>query len=332
VTGEMLSRVGAVAIGKNEGERLQICLRSLEHRVERIVYVDSGSTDGSVEYARSVGAEVVELDQSIPFTAARSRNAGVARLREVAPEVRLVQLIDGDCELVDGWLQAAARFLNENPTYAAAAGHLRERFPERSVYNYLCDVEWATPVGDADACGGIAMMRVDAFTEVDGFRPDLIAGEEPELCFRLRERGWKIRRLDAEMARHDVAMTRFSQWWKRMRRGGHAYAEAAYLHGDSPDAMGVAESRRIVAWGLVLPSIAVAGIPFTGGLSIGLLLAYPLNVARIARRLRAEGQSRPWTLAFFLMLGKLPEALGWLRFQWGRLTGDRSAIIEHKGS
>ena len=332
MTRELPPSVGAVAIGKNEGERLRVCLLSLAHRVDHIVYVDSGSTDGSVEFAKSLGAHVVQLDDSIPFTAARSRNAGVARLREVAPEVQLFQLIDGDCELIDGWLDHAARFLQENREYAAAAGQLRERFPDASVYNYLCDVEWATPVGDADACGGIVMMRAAAFQSVDGFRPDLIAGEEPELCFRLRERGWKIRRLDIDMARHDVAMTRFSQWWRRARRAGHAYAEAAHMHGNTEERMGVNESRRIVAWGLVLPALALGGAPQTGGWTLLLLLAYPLNVVRIARRLRSEGQSRPWTLAFFLMLSKVPEALGWLRFQWGRLTGDRSEIIEHKGT
>ena len=79
------SSVGAVAIGKNEGERLRICLQSLAKQVSRLVYVDSGSSDGSVELARSVEAVVVELDPRIPFTAARARNAGVERLTEIAP-------------------------------------------------------------------------------------------------------------------------------------------------------------------------------------------------------------------------------------------------------
>jgi GT2 family glycosyltransferase len=244
--------------------------------------------------------------------------------------VKYAQLIDGDCELVDGWIEDAVGFLEESPEYAAVAGRLRERFPDASVYNYLCDVEWNTPVGDADACGGIAMMRVQAFEAVGGFMPGLIAGEEPELCVRLRQDGWKIRRLDADMALHDVAMSRFSQWWKRTLRAGHAYAEGAYLHGAPPERMGVRELRRIVAWGLLLPALALAAAPVTGGLSLLLLLAYPLNVIRIARRLRGEGQSRPWTLAFFLMLAKLPEAMGWLRFQRARLTGKRSKLIEYK--
>jgi hypothetical protein len=284
-----------------------------------------------VEFARSLGAHVVELDSSTPFTAARGRNAGIQRLREIAPEVEYAQLIDGDCELVHGWIPNAAGFLDANPEYAAAAGRLNERFPDASIYNYLCNVEWDTPIGDADVCGGIAMMRVRAFESVGGFKPDLIAGEEPELCVRLRQDGWKIRRLDADMALHDVAMTRLSQWWKRTTRSGHSYAEVSDLHGAPPERMWVEESRRVVAWGLVLPTLAVVGAPITSGASLLLLLAYPFNVVRIAQRLRREGQTRPWTLAFFLMLAKLPEAAGWLRYQWGKLTGKRSAIIEHKG-
>ena len=50
---------------------------------------------------------------------------------------------------------------------------------------------------------------------VGGFNPAVIAGEEPELCVRLRQAGWKIHRLDAEMTLHDAAMTSWRQWWKR---------------------------------------------------------------------------------------------------------------------
>lgn len=72
---------GVVVIGRNEGERLRQCLRSLLPTVVA-VYVDSGSTDGSAKWARDNGAEVVDLDASVPFTAARVRNAGFQRLPE----------------------------------------------------------------------------------------------------------------------------------------------------------------------------------------------------------------------------------------------------------
>ena len=327
-----MSRLGIVAIGRNEGDRFRRCLDSLLGKADPIVYVDSGSTDGSIEYARKHGVEVVELDTSIPFTAARARNAGFARVKELAPDVALVMFVDGDCEVDSEWLPTAGRFLDAHGDYAVVCGRRRERYPDASVYNYLCDFEWDTPIGDAKSCGGDAMMRADAFESAGMFNPSLIAGEEPELCVRLRGAGWKIRRIDHEMTLHDANLSRFSQWWTRTRRGGHAYAEGAALHGAPPERHWVKESRRAMMWGVILPVVAIAGAPCTRGLSLALLLLYPLNLVRIARRLRKEGEPRPWTVATFLMLGKLPEGLGWLRYQLGRLTGRTSRLIEYKAA
>lgn len=181
-------KVGLVAIGRNEGERLKRCLRSAKPQVEALVYVDSGSTDDSVAFARSLGVHVVELDTSVPFTAGRARNEGAKRLREAMPDVQFVQFVDGDCELDSAWIGRALAELAARPRAAIVCGRRRERFPEASVYNRLCDIEWATPIGQAAACGGDFMVRLGAFEQMNGFSPDLIAGEEPDLCFRLRDR------------------------------------------------------------------------------------------------------------------------------------------------
>lgn len=205
------SSVGAVAIGKNEGERLRICLHSLAEQVAHVVYVDSGSSDGSVELARSMGAEVVELDPAIPFTAARARNAGVDRLTRVARELKYAQLIDGDCELLEGWIENAVGFLEAKREYDAAAGRLRERFPDASVYNYLCDVEWNTPLGDAAACGGIVMMRVQAFESVGRFMPEIAPRSSNTNAFKATTRmrkpipaPWHWRQMGAKDPRDNV--------------------------------------------------------------------------------------------------------------------------------
>ena len=195
----MNSSVGIVAIGRNEGARLEACLESVVGRVGAVVYVDSGSSDGSVEMARGRGVEVVELDMSKPFTAARARNAGLARLKEVAPDVEFVHFLDGDCVVVDGWLDAAVEALRADAELAVVCGWRREREPDASVYNLICDIEWQAPAGITDACGGDAMMRMDRFESVGGFDESLIAGEEPELCVRLRARGWKILRVPMTM-------------------------------------------------------------------------------------------------------------------------------------
>jgi len=146
-----------------------------------------------------MGADVVALDMDLPFTAARARNAGVDALMAMPTPPDFVQFIDGDCELQPGWIETALAFLQKNPEAAVACGRRRERFPEASVYNRLIDLEWDTPVGQASACGGDALMRADAVQQAGGFNPNLIAGEEPELCVRLRAAGWQIWRLDAEM-------------------------------------------------------------------------------------------------------------------------------------
>lgn len=316
----------AVVIGRNEGERLIACLASLRGQASRIVYVDSGSTDGSVTAARAAGAEVVALDLSRPFTAARARNAGLDALAAGAiPD--LVQFIDGDCEIRPDWIPAARAFLAANPRAGVACGRRRERHPELSVYNRLCDAEWDTPVGPARACGGDAMMRRTALDAVGGFAPDLIAGEEPELCVRLRAAGWEIWRLDEEMTLHDAAMSRFGQWWRRVRRAGHAFAEGAHRHGAAPERHFVAETRRALLWGAALPAATLAGA-LANPWALVLLIAWPAQIVRLARR--GGGGRDAWERAIFLTIGKIPEALGALEFHWRRLRRRPSGLIEYK--
>lgn len=321
--------IGVVVIGRNEGQRLERCLASLVGAADLVVYVDSGSTDGSVRMARGLGVEVLELDMARPFTAARARNEGFAVARRLLPAMRYVQFVDGDCEVAAGWLSRARAFLDAQPQVAVACGRRRERFPQRSVYNLLCDLEWDTPVGEAKACGGDALMRVDAFVAMAGYRPDLIAGEEPELCVRLRGAGWKVWRLDAEMTLHDAAMTRFSQWWRRSLRTGYAFAEGAALHGAAPERHWLRESRRAWLWGLGVPLAAVLAAALSGGWGALLLLLYPLQVLRLARR-GGNAPRENLQRAFFLVLGKFPEMLGQVKFLLNRLGAGRAALIEYK--
>lgn len=322
-------QVGIVVIGRNEGERLKRCLRAVLPSGVTVVYVDSGSTDDSIASARSLGANVLTLDMQTPFTAARARNAGFNQLSALCPALAYVQFVDGDCELASGWLEKAASFLQRNTTTAVVSGRLRERYPEQSVYNQLCDIEWDTPLGDTKACGGIAMMRVTAFEEVNGFRADLIAGEEPELCVRLRAAGWRIWRLADEMALHDAAMTRFSQWWRRSVRAGYAYAEGAHLHGAPPERHWVRESRSAWLWGLGIPLGSASATALAGPWALSLLLIYPLQIIRLATRGQRKSKAN-WARAYFLVLGKFPEALGQIQYWRNHMTSKTGLIIEYK--
>lgn len=322
-----LHEVAVVAIGRNEGERLRRCLDALPDQVRGVVYVDSGSTDGSVEEARRRGFEVVELDMSIPFTAARARNAGLRRLHERWPDLRFVQFIDADCTLVPGWLDVALLEIDAHPDLAVVCGRRREVRPDRSIYNRLCDIEWDAPPGEVRSCGGDALARVAALGEVGGFDDGVIAGEEPELCARLRASGWRIRRIAREMTLHDAAMTHFGQWWRRSVRSGHGFAEVSARH---PDVF-QREMRSAVAWTLLLPTTFLSA-PLLGHLALALLLMYPLQWARIALRRRAGGDDlrHAGMYATLCIVGKFPECLGAVRYWWNRARGRESRLIEYK--
>jgi GT2 family glycosyltransferase len=325
--------VGIVVIGRNEGERLRQCLGSLVGCGLPVVYVDSGSIDGSAELARARGVEVVELDHAAPFTAARARNAGLDRLVTITPGVRYVQFVDGDCKVVQGWLDRSLRELEAWPELAIACGRLRELYPERSVFNRVAGLDLdELPVGEVDICGGIAMARIAALSQVGGFDATMIAGEEPDLCIRLRQRGWKIVRLEAEMALHDSSMFRFSQWWRRETRTGFAFAAGAARYGRSPQRHWVRQARSNWFWGLLLP-LATLGLAWpTRGLSLLLLVCYLVSAARIAR----YGRRRGWLptearlYAARCVIGKFPMVLGQSRFVVARLLGQRTALIEYK--
>ena len=312
--------LAAVVIGRNEGARLVACLDALRGQVGEVVYVDSGSTDGSVAAAEARGARVVALDMTRPFTAARARNAGIAALSEA---VTRVQVLDGDCVLQDGWLAEAEAFLAAHPEVAVVCGRRREVAPEASVYNRLIDAEWDTPVGEALACGGDALIRRAALAEVGGYREDLIAGEEPEMCVRLRQKGWKIWRLDAEMTRHDAQILRLGQWWQRTKRAGFAFAQGADIHGAPPERHWVRETRRALVWGVALPVAIILAVLVFGPGGALLALVYPAQVARLALR-----GGLAW--AVLTVLGRFAEAQGALAFLWRKRRGGAAELIEYK--
>jgi serine acetyltransferase/glycosyltransferase involved in cell wall biosynthesis len=336
-----LSDIGVIAIGRNEGERLGRCLESVMGNGLGVVYVDSSSTDGSVALAQSLGAEVVELDMSLPFSAARARNAGFERFISSNPTARYVQFVDGDCEIVAGWIDRARAELDARTEVAVVCGRRRERSPEASVYNRLADLEWDTPVGEAQTCGGDAMMRVDAFSAAGGFDPSVAAGEEPELCQRLRRSGWKVLRIDAEMTLHDSAMLRLSQWWKRSVRSGYGAADVYGRFGDGGLFAGQVRSARTWAIGWPL-AVVLAGIIvwFAAGVKWGALAAAALALALPAQMLRIAWRSRHRTrslggaiaLGVLTMLGKWAGLLGEIRYHRDRRLGRNTRLIDYKSA
>lgn len=329
-----MTSVGIVTIGRNEGDRLVRCLSALRDRLPPatpIVYVDSGSTDNSIAEAENRNVEVLSLDLAIPFTAARSRNTGWQHLVAQHPDLEFVQFLDGDCELSGDWLDHALAKFTEDENIAVVCGRRRERFPDATPYNRLADMEWNTPVGEAEACGGDSLIRVKALQAVNGYNPRLICGEEPEMCIRMRAQGWRVWRIGIDMTFHDADMTRWRQYWKRSVRGGWAVAEGAAMYGKTTGYM-QKQSFSGWLWGLAVPLVILGLLWPTQGLSLLLLLGYPYLMWRVYQYRQGYGD-RPEharLYAYYTVLSKLPQMVGQAQYWLGRWQGKQATLIEYK--
>lgn len=307
--------IGFVVIGRNEGDRLRECLHSILRESDRIIYADSCSDDDSVELARTLGAVVVELDPGTPTTAARGRNEGFQTLMSVWPDCRYVQFIDGDCVLAKDWLSSARDFMDRSPKAALCCGRRYERHPDASFYNWLMDQEWDTPVGMAKACGGDAFARTDAIAQVGGYRADLSAGEEPEMCLRLRAEGWQIWRIGLPMSEHDARLSRFGQWWMRSIRSGFGYAQLNRATAPQAERLYGRNLRSAIMWAGLFPAMALIATAITRSATPFILLVsiYGFQIARMAG-MHGLASRKSWQRATLSLVSKFAELIGALRF------------------
>lgn len=331
-----LPSISVVVIGRNEGQRLARCLESIELVrdvvVKEVIYVDSDSTDGSPELARGYGAIVIVARPQRP-TAAIGRNAGWRRATS-----ELILFLDGDTVLHPDFPSAACDALVRNPSVAAAWGHRRELHPEASLYHRVLDLDWVYSPGLTEFCGGDVLMRQKALVDAGGFDEGLIAGEEPELCRRMRSLGYSILHIDHPMTGHDLEITRWSQYWKRATRAGHAYAEVSERFRDTDQPFWERDRRRNLMrggfWGLSLVAVSVASF-WAGPLPITLWIALLLLLSlRSAWRARWKGSS-PWSLAlygFHSHLQQVPILVGQLQYGMSKRRGHRQKLIEYKES
>jgi GT2 family glycosyltransferase len=336
------SKLSVVVIGRNEGARLERCLESalamrrgtwgVEQFDIELIYVDSGSSDGSVALAERLGAKAIALTPLRP-TAALGRNAG---WRTATGE--MVLFLDGDT-VVDRDFAAEATREFDDAAVACVWGHRREMFPRQSVYNRVVDLDWMYMPGPAAFCGGDALFRRSTLIEAGGYDESLIAGEEPEMCRRMIAAGHRIQHVDRAMTQHDLAMKSFGQYWARAARAGHAYAEVSARFAQSGDPFWNAEARRNRVQVLVLGALVVAGIAaslwmrstWPAAAAIAMLGALVLRTAWKARWKSANA----WTLLLYgahSHLQQLPIFVGQMRYAWNSRRGRRLGIMEYKQS
>jgi len=320
-------KVGVVIIGRNEGDRLILCLESVLKQQVPCVYVDSQSSDNSVVEAGQRDVTTIVLDKSSPINASRARNTGFDVLVKENPGLEYVHFIDADCELDEGWLTEALTTLEKNPQIVIVSGRLREKHRTESVYMRLCDMDWYVNPGEVARCGGIFTIRRTVFEELSGFDTSLIAGADPEFCYRIHNKGKKILSLAAEMGTHDSAMRHFSQWWNRCVKVGFGYANGAKWGGWKK------QYRSSIIWGAILPFIIILSVFFVSPYFIALLGMYALQVAKIYMSkldIGSDSNYDKYLYAQFCVLAKFPEARGVIKYLISAAIGKQQKIIEYK--
>lgn len=321
--------VSIVVIGRNEGERLSQCLRAVRAMNFRqdeleLIYVDSHSSDDSLVRAREHGAQILVLPPG-PTTAARGRNAGYR-----AAKGPFLLFLDGDAILDPNFLAGALRFLEEHPDVAVYWGQRRELHPQESVYNRVLDLDWLFPSGESTYCGGDALMRRGVIDQVGPFRDDLIAGEEPELCARIRGAGHRVWHADVPMTRHDLAIISLAAYLRRAYRSGHAYAEVADLTQGALFKRESVKNHIQTAVYLVVPLGLTTAFGWTGVWV--LMAAAGLIVFRTAWRNRWRQAPLATTLLYSIHAHfcQLPIWLGQLAYHFNRHRQSAHEIIEYK--
>lgn len=294
MTSTAIPALSIVVIGRNEGDRLVRCLHSARRMIgpeggTEILYVDSESEDGSRETAAALGVEVLSIPPG-RRSAAAARNVGWRAAR--AP---LVMFLDGDT-VVDPLFVVDSLHYFRDPTVAIVWGHRRESAPSASLYNRVLDLDWMYPTGWSEFCGGDALVRRDVLEKVDGFDEALVGGEEPEMCRRIRGLGLGILHVDRPMTLHDLAITRWSQYWRRAERAGFAYAAVSERFADTKQPLwkDVAQANVVHA-GVLLGVAAAALLASVASLSLLPLAAaitfYAALVLRSAFRARWKSDS-----------------------------------------
>jgi glycosyltransferase involved in cell wall biosynthesis len=327
--------LSVVVIGRNEGARLTRCLESVRAMdtpasgsVE-MIYVDSASTDDSMARALRLGAEVIQVNPSRPC-ASFGRNAGWRAAR--AP---IVLFLDGDTMLESHFVSDSLH-LFDDPQVAMVFGDRRE-IDTASIYNRVLDLDWLSAPGEVELCGGDALVRRSVLELVKGYDENLIAGEDAELCSRIRGAGLKIVHLPQRMTGHDLAIHRFSQYWRRSVRTGFAYAEISHRLNGAPLPIWSREAHRNLtrgsAWMLILFGAPILSVSTHSLIPVVIMIAIVLILAaRTAHRSkwRCTDLGTRFLYGLHSQLGHIPILFGQLKFYRSRMRGRAERLIEYK--
>jgi len=201
MTDEMIS---FIIISRNEEKRIQECLESviecsMGYKNSEIILVDSYSTDKTIEIAKSYPIKIIQLKSNWPLSPAAGLNMGFLHSKG-----DYLCFIGGDMLLDAGWLKEALSYLKKDDV-AGVSGKIINRFEDdcSSLVTRRMNKSYEIlKVGEVNVLGGPGMFKRNIMVDVGCYHPFLRAGEEAELSYRIRAKGYKLFRLPFTMVIH----------------------------------------------------------------------------------------------------------------------------------
>jgi len=299
-----------VVIGFNESGRLResldsaLAVRDAGHAAE-VLFVDGGSSDGSVEIAESCAVDEI-IGSSERRSAAANRNVGWRHTRS-----DLIQFLDADMDLDLNWIASASKVLAANPACAAVCGEIRERRP--TLWARVFQLDWRRTPGPIAYCGGAALFRRSALDAVDGFPEDVPYGEEPLLCWHIRnDLEFTIEFVAAPMVTHDLAFAGFGDYWRRCMRVGETQASVAARCWHTSDPLWRSETTRGLVWPLLYFAAAAVLVFAPPVFKIAIVAAILFLLIRKSAQTFGSGQTASVACAYaaHTYFAKIPIGLG----------------------
>jgi len=195
--------LSVIIIGRNEVRHIEACLRSVIKGIQttagtEIIYVDSASTDDTIQIVRKYSASIYQLKPDWPLSAAAGRYIGYLQSRG-----DYLFFIDGDTMLVHDWLPKGIRFLQTHPETGGIAGSMHELFEDNNGkpislqrHRYGRHENPRTE----KTLGGIALYRRSVLEQAGPFNPYIAVDEERELGLRIQRAGFNLIRIPDLMA------------------------------------------------------------------------------------------------------------------------------------
>jgi glycosyltransferase involved in cell wall biosynthesis len=273
--------LSVIIIGRNEADHIERCLQSVLKGTQRIpdteiIYVDSASTDRTLEIVRQYPAvRVLQLREEWPLSASAGRYIGYLHAGGT-----FLFFIDGDSVLYRRWLSSGIEYLAGHPDTGAVAGSVHEVFETengRPVRLLRHRYGLQQSPFHVKTMGGIALYRKSVLHRVGPFNPFITADEEPELGLRMRRDGYTLTRLPEIMAlTYGPERETFHELFRRYRSGLYSFGIALRYCRQNACALQYIRERldHLVSYGavLIVGLLILIVLIFRGWLLTGVLL------------------------------------------------------------